>query len=254
MKRYFAFLVAAAVFLGGCAAPQTMDPTLAVLPSATANTVTTTVASTAVPTTPAIESTPSAAATQDEAVPATGMERRVFVIVPQESSVSYQVGEVFFNQNNRFNLAVGVTQQISGEITLDPAAPDQSSAGPVTVDISAFTSDSTRRDNAIRDRWLESRKFPIATFTPTEVRGIPADAKEGDLIDFEIAGDLTVRDTTRPVVFAVQAELQGDRLTGTATTAIKMTDFNFQPPDIAGMLKAEDDVRIEFKFVAVPKV
>jgi hypothetical protein len=30
-----------------------------------------------------------------------------------------------------------------------------------------------------------------------------------------------------------------------------MTDFGFDPPDIAGILKAENDVAITFEFVAV---
>lgn len=237
------------LFLAGCSTPQVVTPA-ATLPAAAPTPLPAT--ATAQPT-QILTATSPAAPTAANAVPQTGEEKRVFTILPEESSVAYQVGEVFINQNNRFNLAVGITQEITGEVTLDYAHPEQSTVGPITVDISAFQSDSNRRDNAIRGRWLESSRYPIATFTPTEVRGLPADAREGQSISFEVAGDLTVRDTTKPVVFAVQAVLQGDRLTGTATTAFKMTDFNFQPPDIAGMLKAEDDVKIEFKFVAAPK-
>ena len=41
---------------------------------------------------------------------------KVFQIVPGESKVRYEVGETFFSQNNRFNLAIGVTPQVSGEV------------------------------------------------------------------------------------------------------------------------------------------
>lgn len=250
MKHFLIIATVVGLLLTGCATPQTAQPM--VEPSAAATQAATLAPVSTATTAPTTADAPTQQATAPT-VPGTGQSQRVFVILPEESSVSYQVGEVFINENNRYNLAVGVTQVVNGEITLDYTQPDQSAVGPITVDISAFKSDSNRRDNAIRDRWLESSRFPIATFTPTAVRGVPPTAKEGDAIDFEVEGDLTVRDTTKPVVFTVQATLAGDRLTGTATTAFKMTDFNFSPPDIGGMLKAEDDVKIEFKFVAVPK-
>jgi len=61
-----------------------------------------------------------------------------------------------------------------------------------------------------------------------------------------------VRDTTRPTTFDVTAKLEGEALTGTATTTILMSDFNFDAPDIAGILKAENEAKLEFKFVARP--
>jgi len=35
-----------------------------------------------------------------------------------------------------------------------------------------------------------------------------------------------------------------------ATTTIRMTDFGFEPPSILGILKAENEVKLEFHFVA----
>jgi polyisoprenoid-binding protein YceI len=181
-----------------------------------------------------------------------GDDIRTYTILPDQSSVTYSVGEVFFNDNNRFNLAVGKTQQVNGEVFLNFTHPEQSNLGTITVDISAFESDSSRRDNAIRDRWLESSKFPLATFVPTQVSGLSADVQAGQTVNLQITGDLTVRDATRPVTFDVQVTLENDQLQGSASTEVLMTDFNFTPPDIAGMLKAEDKVKIDFTFVAAP--
>ena len=77
-----------------------------------------------------------------------------FVIVPGESSVIYEVGEVFISQGNVFNLAVGVSDVLSGEIQIDFNNPQNSMMGPINVDISEFTSDQARRDEAIRENWL----------------------------------------------------------------------------------------------------
>ncbi|MEZ4557752.1 MAG: YceI family protein [Caldilineaceae bacterium] len=73
------------------------------------------------------------------------------------------------------------------------------------MDVSLLRSDRSRRDRAIRSRWLESATFPLATFKVTEVRGFPADPAEGEPIDFQLVGDMTVKETTREVVWDVTA-------------------------------------------------
>lgn len=175
---------------------------------------------------------------------------QVFTIIPGESSVTYEVEEVFLNQNNAFNLAVGVTSAVNGEVFVDRENPQNSSIGPVTVDISQFTSDSQRRDNAIRERFLQSAQFPNAVFNPTGIQGLPGSYTEGEPISFQVTGDLTVRDVTRPVTFDVTFVGEGDTMTGEATTLILMSDFGFGPISIAGILNTEDEVNVKFDFVA----
>lgn len=175
---------------------------------------------------------------------------QVFTIFPGESTVTYEVGEIFLNQGNAFNMAVGITPAVNGEIFVDRENPQNSSIGPVTVDISQFTSDSERRDNAIRERFLESAQFPNAVFNPTGIQGLPGSYQEGEPISFQVTGDLTVRDVTRPVTFDVNLVGEGNTITGEATTLFLMSDFGFGPISIAGILNTEDEVNIIFTFVA----
>lgn len=177
-------------------------------------------------------------------------ELESFLIVPEESEVAYEVGEVFLNQDNRFAIAIGITNQVSGEVLVDRDNPQNSTIGPIEVDISQFTSDSARRDNAIRERFLESNRFPIATFVPNQVEGVPQDYQEGQQIEIQVSGDLTVRDVTKPVTFDVTLEGSGDTITGEATTMILMSDFGFGPISIGGILNTEDEVVVHFRFVA----
>jgi len=173
-----------------------------------------------------------------------------FVIVPAESQVIYRVAETFINENNRFNVAVGITPVVRGEIFLDRRNPQNSRVGTITVDISQFKSDNVRRDRAIRERWLESARYPLAEFTPTAIRGLPAAYTEGREIALEIAGNLKIREAVKAATFATTLKLERNTLSGTATTAILMTDFGFDPPAIFGILRAENEARLEFKFIA----
>jgi polyisoprenoid-binding protein YceI len=176
----------------------------------------------------------------------------IYKIIPGESQVSYEVGETFLNQNNRFALAVGMTKQIAGEITANKTNPAKSSIGPITVDISQFTSDRSQRDNAIRGHWLESGKFPQAVFTPTKIDSLPSAYTEGQDYTFKVSGDLKVREATKPVTFDVTARLKGDTLSGTAITSILMSDFGVGPISIGGMLNTEDKAKLTLQFIARP--
>jgi polyisoprenoid-binding protein YceI len=173
-----------------------------------------------------------------------------FVIVPGESQVLYRVAETLFRENNRFNVAVGTTTAVRGEILVDRANPRNSRIGTITIDISQFKSDSQRRDNFIRTRSLESARFPTAEFTPTAIQGLPETYTDGRELSLQITGNLKIRDVVRPTTFAATIKIVGTELTGTATTAIKMTDFGFDPPSIAGILRTENEAKLEFHIVA----
>lgn len=194
------------------------------------------------------ESAPASPAGSVPGDPLAGALER-FVIVPSESSARYRVGETFFT-NNRFNVAVGTTRAISGEIFVDRRRLANSRLGLVVVDISQLTSDQARRDRAIRDRWLESARYPRAEFRVDRIEGLPESYREGETVPVTLHGRLTVREVERPVTFVGSMVLAGDTLRGTATTTIRMTDFGFDPPSILGMLRAENEVQIEVDIVA----
>ncbi len=182
------------------------------------------------------------------AIAASAAER--FVIVPAESQVIYRVGETFINENNRFNVAVGITQVIRGEVLIDRANPQNSRVGTISVDISQLRSDRARRDQAIRERWLESARYPIAEFSPTGVRKLPSAYTDGREISLEVVGNLKVREAVRPTTFTVTLKLERNTLIGLAATTVLMTDFGFEPPSIFGILRAQNEVKLEFRFVA----
>jgi polyisoprenoid-binding protein YceI len=192
---------------------------------------------------PALEDTPAAVPEQ-----VTGAVE--YQIAAGESQVQYEVGETFINENNRFNVAIGVTTDINGTVTANVANPAQSSISTVSVDISKFDSGNSRRDGTIRRSYLESSRYPMATFVPTSIEGLPATYSEGQEISLKITGDLTVRETTKPVTFDVTLKIEGNTLSGTATTTILMSEYGFGPIQIAGILGTEDEVKVTFNFVA----
>ncbi len=194
---------------------------------------------------------PEATPVGDSGSETNSASQRVFAIVPEQSQAQYAVEEEFFGQAIPFVTAVGKTNAIDGSVTLDFADGGVSIANSTfTVDLSTLQSDSGRRDRAIRERWLESSKYPQATFVATSVEKLPPDADFGKDVAFQVAGEMTIRDTTQPLTWDMTAKLDGETLTGSASTFLYMNDFGFDAPDIAGILKVTDGVTVTVQFTA----
>jgi polyisoprenoid-binding protein YceI len=175
---------------------------------------------------------------------------QLFRIDAAQSEVRYEVHETFF-QGNRLNTAIGRTQGVAGDVLVNLTEPAKSQIGPIVIDISQFRSDEDRRDNFIRRNFLESGRYPTATFVTKSIDGLPASVKDGDSVAVTINGDLTVKQTTKPVVWTATLKVASGQLIGSATTGIKMSDFGVGPIQIA-MLVTEDAVKLMFDFVALP--
>ena len=188
--------------------------------------------------------------------PITGL--RTFVIVPEESQASYLVDEEFLeNALSKLGIeagqndVVGTTPEVSGQLQLN--LDDLSAVlgeNEFAVDLSQLTSDQDRRDNWIRENGPTFDRFPMATFTATAVSGLPDNYDEGQEIQFQVSGDLTVHEVTLPVTFDVTATLQDDTLTGVLETRRLMSDFGIDPPEFAGTLTVADEFGIRVEFTA----
>ena len=253
MKRTLLFVSLFVLILAACATTQTQSPTQPAPTSAVAYPSPTQAATAqTAPTQPAAgAASPTSPSETSATAPAASSGVVTYHIVAGESQVSYEVGETLFNENNRLNLAKGITTQITGDITIDKSNVKNAKVGEIDVDVSQFKSDSNRRDNYIQHTGLQSSTYPIAKFAPTSIDGLPDSATEGQDLTFKVTGNLTVKQVTKPVTFDVTAKLSGDTLSGTATTTILMSDFGVGPLKLA-ILQTEDKVKLTFIFVARP--
>lgn len=173
---------------------------------------------------------------------------QTFVIVAEESEARYIIDEELLGQPKT---VVGATNAISGELTVDPANPAASLIGPIRIEAGTFATDSNRRDRAVRSFVLQTGQYQFITFTATEYVGLPDAAATGDEIQFEVTGDLTVRDITRPAMFIVTMQVVSDsELRGSAATIIVRDDYELRIPDVPSVANVGDEFIVEFDFVA----
>lgn len=222
------------------------EPTVA--PAAPAETTTEPVVEAAAPTEEAVAEPVEPAAEPASEVAAVETSPTVFEIVPAESEVRFLIDEVL--RGSDFTV-VGVTDQVAGQIAVDPADLSSAQMGPILVNARTLATDNDFRNRALKNRILTTDEYEFITFTPTEIVGLSGSATTGESYSFQIVGDLTIRDVTRPVTFDATASLASEtQLVGSATVTVLYDDFNLTIPASEAVSAVDDDVRLEIDFVA----
>jgi polyisoprenoid-binding protein YceI len=155
---------------------------------------------------------------------------------------------------------VGRTSNVSGSVDIDLA---DVTTGKVdfTVDLSTLSTGIDGRDKHMKSaEYLNTDKFPKATFKSTKINLLEGDKALGPnkVAIVELTGDLTIRGVTRPLTTkAFVRYLKGDAwsqkmlgpgdiLSVSAHFPIKITDFGMKVPQYI-ILKVNNEVQINVK-------
>ena len=207
-----------------------------------------TTAATAAPTTAAASATTAAdavttgAATTAPAAGATESAVDGTWTATPESVLGYRVKETLFGQDTE---GVGRTNAVTGTLSLAGTSVE---SGEFTVDMTTVQSDSGNRDNQFRGRIMDTDTHPTSTFTltqPIELGTVPA---EGETITATATGDLTLRGTTKPVTFDVQARLNQGNIEVDGSIPIVFADWGIPNPSF-GPATTADNGLLEFLLV-----
>ena len=118
----------------------------------------------------------------------------------------------------------GQFEDVSAVADIDPDNPEAASVD-VTIQTVSVKTNNPVRDNDLRSgNFLEVEKYPVITFKSTGVQA----AGENH---FKLAGNLTIKETTRPVTLDVTKygefndAMMGHRIAYGATTQINRKDY-----------------------------
>jgi polyisoprenoid-binding protein YceI len=175
----------------------------------------------------------------------------VLQIAQDQSKARFIIDEVL---NGNPNAVEGTTDQVAGEIAIDPNNPSKTRVGTIQVDARTLTTDSGMRNRTIANRILLTNQYEYITYTPTRLVGLPQQATVGQSYTFQIVGNLKIRDVTKEVTFDVTAKAASrTRLEGTAKATIRYADYGINIPQVPQVASVGDQVKLELDFVAVPK-
>jgi len=175
-------------------------------------------------------------------------------LLPEESKALFVAREHYLRQEPELDNVIGVTTALTGTIELDPEQPAAVRMSTINVNLFALDMQNNELEEVLRYIYLQSDRFPIASFTPLRYAGLPKICTGNEELTFTITGNLNIRDITQEITFDVIARIENNRLIGTATTQVPMTTFGVEPPNKVGISWVEDEVEIEVKFVAAPDV
>jgi len=171
------------------------------------------------------------------------------VVDPAASTASYHAHEQLVGRTLPSE-AVGTTAGVSGSLAFAADGTIVADQSKISVDLSKLQSDESRRDNFIKGNTLQTSRYPMATFVPTAVQGLPSPLPTSGQVTFQLLGDLTVHGVTKPVTWQVTAQFGDSTVTGDATSAINITEFGMSPPKAGPVLSIEDGLTLQLAFTA----
>ncbi|MDR3573646.1 MAG: YceI family protein [Anaerolineaceae bacterium] len=253
-NRTWLSFIAITLLTAGCATAQASQPTSTNAPAATtapaisaapttgAAPTATSASQTTSSTTAANSPSPTSPASSTTAANSTGGLIHYSMDV-SKSSASFKVRE----QLAKFSFptdAIGKTSDISGSMALNPDGTINTSVSKIVVNVGTLVSDSSMRDGYVRRAILQTDQYPTATFVPTKIIGVNPLTASGQ-VSFQVTGNLTIKDVTKPVTWNVTGSVQNGQATGVATTTFKFEDFNLPQPQVPVVLSVVDSITLE---------
>jgi polyisoprenoid-binding protein YceI len=161
------------------------------------------------------------------------------------SYVGYRVKEqlAFLDSPNE---AVGRSSAVTGTMEV---AGDTVEDVRIEADLTRLTSDETRRDNAIRQRGLESERYPTATLELAEPIKLASTPAQGDEVRGQGTGRLTVHGVTREVDLDLRGRWSGSTIQVVGQLPVRMSDYQIEAPRFGPVVSIEDSAAVDFSLV-----
>jgi polyisoprenoid-binding protein YceI len=171
------------------------------------------------------------------------------ITVTEGSEALYRINEQLARRDLP-NDAIGTTSDVEGQIVFSDDGTVDGEQSKITVGVRSLRSDSDRRDSYIQRNSLESNRYPEVTIAVTEIRGLSWPLPTSGEVSFEMVGDLTIRDQTRPVTWETTATFTDGGVEGLAKTVVTFEQYEMTKPRVAIVLSVVDEIRLEINFVA----
>ena len=180
--------------------------------------------------------------------PAAG--QTVLTLDPSRTQATFTINEVLLGNPNT---VVGSTNQVTGQILIDPNDPSKSRVGQIRVDMSTLVTDNDMRNHTLQGRILETGdpSNQYATFDPTSYKGLPSTIAAGQTVTFQVTGNLTIHGVTKAETFDITlTATSATQVAGKATTTVRYQDFNISIPNVPSVSDVSDNVVLALTFTA----
>ena len=160
-----------------------------------------------------------------------------------------------FESHAPLETIVGITNQITGDIRVDPTNIKDGTSAKFEVNLASMKTGIDLRDEHVRDKYLETEKFPKAVFTFDKIistsKDTLADRETIDLVaegTFDLHGVKRKEQMDLKVTYfkeseATRAKLPGDLMRVEGSFIIKLSDYNIKVPTMV-ILKLDENIKV----------
>ena len=148
------------------------------------------------------------------------------------------------------NDAIGSTNQVFGKIILTSEGTIKPGQSNIIVDLASLRSDSSRRDEYIQKRTLETSIYPTTELLINKISNLPWPLPNSGMHSFAIIGDMTIHGITHRITWDVTAEFDLNSISGQATTNFTFETFGMDIPRVFVVLSVTNNIRLEIDFKA----
>ncbi len=151
----------------------------------------------------------------------------------------------------------GQAPSFAGEVTLDPARPNEGSSVVLRVEAEKMVTGNRIRDRKMRNDHLESDTFPQITFRSTSIAledpgdGAAAGLPQAQSRRARVEGTLLLHGVEHPLRFPAAVRYDGGSFTAEGDVSLKLSDFGISIPRFLWIV-LDDEVKVRFRFVAAP--
>jgi polyisoprenoid-binding protein YceI len=160
------------------------------------------------------------------------------------SFVQYRVHEQFA-AGLVDNEATGKSTSVTGSMTVNGTTVSDIE---VTANLAALKSDKEFRDNALKNRGLETDKFPTAKFVADGPVTLPSAPTKGKTVDVDVPGQLTLHGVTKSVTAPIEARWDGRTVQVVVKSLnVNLTDYGMTPPTGGPIAEVDDHGDLELQ-------
>ncbi len=185
----------------------------------------------------------------EENAPQEILSEGLFRIAASQSEVRFTLGELL---GGIPTTVIGKTNQVTGEILVDFANPQETEIAEIQINASALATDNSFRNRAIQGQILNTSAYPLISFLPTEIITLPQTVNFGESLSLEISGDLTIKEVTQQVTFTASViPISATEIQGHAETMVAYADYDIFIPSVPRVADVDEEVLLEIDFVAL---
>jgi polyisoprenoid-binding protein YceI len=165
-----------------------------------------------------------------------GAQTLTFDLDPQATQVTFGFGATLHSVK-------GTLKVPAGKIQLDVATGKAS--GEIVLDMASASTGNSRRDKKMREKILETARYPQAVL---HVERVDGELHREGRSELQLHGTLDFHGTSHPVALPTVALAKGDRVTATGVLSIPYVQWGLKDPSFF-ILRVEKEVKVQVRAV-----